>query len=251
MDRPCRGAGLSQPPDDDDRAVPGRGCHRHGGAIPGRTDAGHSRSIRHYRECRRRRRKHRRRPRRSFARRRLHAQYRHVDHAYADRWPLHPSVRSVEGSGTGDPDRQRAAVDRRQKEPAGQRPEGVDRVSQGQSRQGLGRRRRRRRGRSSRRYLISKGDRNQVSVRALSRQCAGHAGSSGGPDRFHDRAVVEFQIAGRKRQHQALCRHRPDAACLRRRKFRRRTRPGCPVSLPRCGTDCGCPGARRRTSSPD
>ncbi len=34
------------------------------------------------------------------------------------------------------------------------------------------------------------------------------AGSSGGTDRFHDRAVVEFQVADRHRQHQAVCRDR-------------------------------------------
>ena len=36
-----------------------------------------------------------------------------------------PAVRSVEGSGADHPDRQRAAVDRRQEEPAGGRSEGA------------------------------------------------------------------------------------------------------------------------------
>ena len=207
MDRHRRSTALSGPQPHHDRAVSRRRRNRYAGAISGRADAGNSRAIHHHRERRRCCRQHRRRPRGSLARRRLHAQHRHVDHAYAHRRALRPSVRSVEGSRADHRDRQRTVVDRRPEQPAGGRSEGIDCVSQGQSRQGVGRDCRRRRDRPSRRDLISKGDRDQVPIRALSRQCAGHAGSAGGTDRFHDRAGVEFQIAGCNRQHQAVCRH--------------------------------------------
>ena len=81
-------------------------------------------------------------------------------------------VRSAEGSRADHPDRQRAASDRRQEEPAGRRSERADRLAQGQSRQGVGRHRRRRRYRPSHRHLVPEGDRHQIPVRALSRQCA-------------------------------------------------------------------------------
>ena len=96
--------------------------------------------------------------------------------------------------------------------PAG-RSEGADRLAQGQSGQGLGGHRRRRRRRSSRRDFVPEGDRDQIPVRAVSRQRAGDAGSVGGTDRFHDRAVVEFQVAGRCRQPQAV-RRSPGSARL-------------------------------------
>ena len=216
----------------------------------GRADAGDSRATHRHRERRGRRRQHRRRPRGARARRRLHAEHRHLDHAYADRRPLRAVLRPVEGSGAGHPDRQRAAFDRRQEGPAGGRSERADRLAQGQSRQGVGRHRRRRRHRPSRRDFVPEGDRHQIPVRAVSRQRAGDAGSAGRTDRFHDRAVVEFQIAGCGRQRQAVCRHRQDAAAVVARLFRPRTRPDCPASLPRCGTDCGCRRIRRRISSP-
>ena len=74
---------------------------------------------------------------------------------------------------------------------------------------------RRRRGDGpSRRNLVSEGDRDEVSVRALSRQRAGDAGSPGGSDRFHDRAGLEFQIADRYRQHQAIRHHRYNATAF-------------------------------------
>ena len=67
----------------------------------------------------------------------------------------------------------------------------------------------------------------KFAVRALSRQRAGDAGPAGRADRFHDRAGVEFQLAARRRQRQAVRDHRQDAAEGVRRTFRRRTKPAC------------------------
>ena len=156
VDRHGRRAGLSGASDHHDRAVSGRRRHRHAGPLPGREDAAHSGSAHHHRERRGRRRQPRRRPRRALARRRLHALDRHLDHAYADRRALRAVLRSVQGSRAGDPDRQRAALDRRQEGPAGGRSEGADRLAQGQSRQGVGGHRRRRRDRSSHREYRSR-----------------------------------------------------------------------------------------------
>ncbi len=78
------------------------------------------------------------------------------------------------------------------------RSEGADRLAEGQSRQGLGRYRRRRRHRPSHRHFVPEGNRNQIPVRALSRQRAGDAGPAVRADRFHDRAVVELQGAARR-----------------------------------------------------
>ena len=69
--------------------------------------------------------------------------------------------RSPEGSRADHPDRQRAAVDRRQGEPAGGRPEGAGWLAEGQSRQGVGRHRRGRRHRSSHRHFVPEGNRHQ------------------------------------------------------------------------------------------
>ncbi len=242
MDRHRRRAGLSDASDHHDRAVPGRRRHRHAGALPGRADAGRFWASRHHRERRGRRRQHRRRPRRALARRRLHALHRHLDHAYADRRALRAALRSVEGSRAGHRNRQRAAADRRQEGPAGGRSEGADRLAQGQSRQGVGGHRRRRRDRPSHRDFVPEGDRHEIPVRAVSRQCAGDAGSAGGTDRFHDRAGLELQVAGGGRQRQAVRHHRPGRGCRRRRIFRPRTRRGCPASSPRSGTALGAEG---------
>ena len=56
-------------------------------------------------------------------------------------------------------------------------------------------------------------------------------------------------VGDQKRQ--AVRDHRARRGCRRRRIFRPPMRPGCPASLPRCGTDCGCRRARQRTSSPN
>src|SRR5437762_3168391 len=68
--------------------------------------------------------------------------------------------------------------------------------------------------RSSHGYFLPESDRNQISIRAVSRQCPRHAGPAGGADRFHDRTVVELQVAGRRRKHQALCDHRQGAVAF-------------------------------------
>ena len=198
----------------------------------------------------RRRRQPRRRPRRALGRRRLHAEHRHLDHAYADRRPLRAAVRSVEGSRADHPDRQRAAVDRRQEGPAGGRSEGADRLAEGQSRQGVGRHRRRRRDRPSHRHFVPEGDRHQISVRAVSRQRAGDAGPVVRADRFHDRAVVELQVAARRPAASSPMRSPARRGCPRRRISRPPTRRDCRASSPRSGTDCGCRRTRQRTSSP-
>ena len=175
MDRHGRRAELSGASDHHDRAVPRRRRHRHAGASPGREHAADPGPAHHHRERRGRSRQYRRRPRRAFAGRRLHALDRHLDHAYADRRALRAVLRPVEGSRAGHPDRQRAALDRRQEEPAGGRSEGAGRLAQGQSRQGVGGHRRRRRDRSSHRVYRSRRRpaRNSSSCRiaAMRRRC--------------------------------------------------------------------------------
>ena len=81
----------------------------------------------------------------------------------------------LERSRADHPDRQRAAADRRQEEPAGGRSEGADRLAEGQSRQGLGRHRRRRRHRPSHRHFVPEGDRrpgfSSCPIAATGRRC--------------------------------------------------------------------------------
>src|SRR5437764_9111646 len=105
--RDCRCADLAVAPGHGDRAVPGGWRHRHADPLPRRADAADSRTSDRDRKRRGRRRQPWRRPRGALARRRLHAFYRNLDHTYADRRALYVAIRPVEGSGTGDPDRQR------------------------------------------------------------------------------------------------------------------------------------------------
>ena len=145
--------------------------------------------------------------------------------------------------------RRRTAAARGAERFSRQRSQGADRLSQGQPRQGLGRYRRRRRGRASCRHRVPETDRDEIPVRALSRQCAGDAGPVGGADRFHDGAVVQFQIADCNRQHQADCGHRQNAAAGIAHYSDRSRKPACPGLRPRSGTGSGCRKIRRRTSS--
>ena len=77
---------------------------------------------------------HRRRPRGARAGRRLHDADRHVDHQRDDRRALRAAVRPDDRSRADHPDRQRADDDRRQEGFSGERPQGDDRLAQGQSR---------------------------------------------------------------------------------------------------------------------
>ena len=71
--------------------------------------------------------------------------------------------------------------------------------------QGVGRHSRRRRHRASHRARIPEGDRNDVPVRAVSRQRARAAGPRRRPDRPADGAGVELLRAGEGRRDQAVC----------------------------------------------
>ena len=175
---------------------------------------------------------------------------RHLDHAHADRRALRAAVRSVERSRADHPDRQRAAADRRQEEPAGERSQGADRLAQGQSRQGVGRHRRRRRApaispasRSRRRPA-----RNSSSCRiaAMGRRCRIWWRARSICRSSRRRTSSRWSKAG---SDQAVRHHVGRTRLPSRRTFRPRTRPDCPASSPRSGTGCGCRRTRRRTSS--
>ena len=120
------------------------------------------------------------------------------------------ALRPAQGSRAGRRNRQRAALDRRQEDLPADDLKGLiawlkanpDKASVGIAGVGADR--------ASHRDLVPEGDRHEVSVRAVSRQRAGDAGSAGGTDRFHDRAGLELQVAGGFRQRQAVCHHRAD-----------------------------------------
>src|SRR5262249_46044370 len=118
MEFTLRSAGLSDAADHDDRAISGWWRHGHGGAVPQRGNAGDFRATRRHRECRRCCWYSWRRPRGALRWRWLYAQHWYIHDAYADGWPLCPAIRSVEGSGAGHSNRQRAASDCWQEEPA-------------------------------------------------------------------------------------------------------------------------------------
>ena len=79
---------------------------------------------------------------------------------------------------------EQSVADRQQQGVAGERPEGVDRLVESQSRQGYHRHRRPRRRRRTSAASISRADRHQVQLRAVSRHRPGDAGSGRRPDRF-------------------------------------------------------------------
>ena len=168
---PRRRAGLSDPSDHHDRAVPRRRGDRHACPLSRRADAADPGADRHHREHRRRR----RHASASAARCAPPADgytlsigtsttHMLTGGLYALPFDLLKDLEPIMLIGS------EPLADRRQEELAGGRSEGADRLAQGQSRQGVGGHRRRRRHRPARRNFVPEVDRNQIPVRAVSRQ---------------------------------------------------------------------------------
>ena len=119
---------------------------------------------------------------------------------------------------------------RRKKDGAGQRPEGVHRLAQGQS-EPDGRNRRPGQHQSRLRPDISECHGQPPAIRALSRHRSGDAGPGGGPDRHDDLRSGHLDAAGARRQYQDLWRRRRHPAALRARRADRRR--GRAAGLPR------------------
>ena len=130
----------------------------------------------------------------------------------------------------------------------GERPQGADRLAEGQPRQGVDRHSGGV-GTGASRWLSSERDRHQAQLHSVSRHRPGVAGSGRRPDRSADRAGVQLLRSGQGRSDQALRDHVKEAQHGgRRHPDHRRGRDGR-VSIRRCGTACGRRRTRRRTSS--
>ena len=114
------------------RALPGRRPERHAHPRSGRTDESRARSVHHHRERHRRRRQHRCRPRRSLGAGRLHARHRPQPNPRHQRRIDEFALRRGEGFRAGVADRRHAAMADQPQDPAGQQPQGADRLAQGQ-----------------------------------------------------------------------------------------------------------------------
>jgi hypothetical protein len=125
--------------------------------------------------------------------------------AYPSRARRHvrAALRSAGGFRSGCPGVERSTVDRRAQDHAGQRPEGVRRLAEGEPGSGDPGDDRGRRHIDRGRLVFSKSNRHTVQVRPLSRRPRPrHARSRRRPDRFHDRHGGQFAAASACRQDQ-------------------------------------------------
>ena len=134
---------LSEPPGHLHRALRRRRPGRHDGARAERADARLARPADRHRERHRRQRHHRRRPRGARRAGRLHGEHRQLAVAHHQRRDLQPELRHPEGPRAGRPPAAESLHRRGAQGLPGEGLQGVDRLAQGQSRQGDRRHRRR------------------------------------------------------------------------------------------------------------
>ena len=180
------GAALSVAPRHPDRAVRRRRAGRHLGARAERGDAGLARPAGGDRKRDRRIRHHRGRPRGARRARRLHREHRELAIACRQRRDLFAALRCVERLRAGRAAAQQPLRHRRKERPAGQGPQGADRMAQGQPGQGDARHRRTRRRPAHQRRLFPERHRHALPVRALPRRLLrDHARPGGRTHRPH------------------------------------------------------------------
>ena len=238
------GSVLSVAADHSGRTVPGRRRLRSHRTHCCRADADVAWATADRRKRRRRLRQHRCRAGRARRPRRLHAGQRPLGHP-RDQW-RHPqsAVRLADRLRAGRLARQRPAGDRCQEGHAGGGPQGFHRLAELTSGRGLDGDVGRRLGRACERHPFPEGDRHALSLRALSRHRADHAGPGGRTDRHDDHQHDRCDPAGARRHDQGLCRvDRPPRGGAARNPHRRRGRT-CPATTPRCGTRSGRRQAR-------
>ena len=143
-----------------------------------------------------------------------------------------------------------AALDRDQEGSAGDRPEGTGRLAQSQSRQGFRRNCRRRSRRAYLRARVPDRHRDEVSIHAVSRRRAGHAGPCGRADRHDVRHGGEHAAPGSLRQHQAYGGHVQEPLVRGARGADRGGDGRAGRLSVVVARTVGLEGQRRRTSSP-
>ncbi len=198
---PCRRPGLSVASDHFHRALRrGRPGRRAGPGLE-RADARRARPADHHRERRRRQRHHRCRPRGARRAGRLHGEHRQLAVEHHQRRDLQSELRRPEGPRAGRPPAAKSLHRRGAQGPAGEGPQGVHRLAQGQPGQGDGRHRGARLRPAHQRRLFPEDHRREIPVRAVQVGLLRyHPRHHGGAHRFHLRSGDHLAVAYQERQ---------------------------------------------------